>query len=161
MLFRSELNEQMEECDEALSKNLLELQYHLLNNFHYLYYEQEWLKEDPDELERFHRIAKYLSANYMEKVSLSEIAEKEFLNPSYLSYKIKDTMGLSFNEYLNQIRVEKSTKLLLGTDKSISEIAGEVGFSHPRYYLKHFINLTRSEERRVGKECRSRWSPYH
>ena len=23
------------------------------------------------------------------------------------------------------------------------------------------INLTRSEERRVGKECRSRWSPYH
>ena len=23
------------------------------------------------------------------------------------------------------------------------------------------ISLTRSEERRVGKECRSRWSPYH
>ena len=23
------------------------------------------------------------------------------------------------------------------------------------------IDLTRSEERRVGKECRSRWSPYH
>ena len=24
-----------------------------------------------------------------------------------------------------------------------------------------YMNLTRSEERRVGKECRSRWSPYH
>ena len=23
------------------------------------------------------------------------------------------------------------------------------------------INIMRSEERRVGKECRSRWSPYH
>ena len=23
------------------------------------------------------------------------------------------------------------------------------------------LQLTRSEERRVGKECRSRWSPYH
>src|SRR5215467_6219800 len=23
------------------------------------------------------------------------------------------------------------------------------------------VNATRSEERRVGKECRSRWSPYH
>ena len=23
------------------------------------------------------------------------------------------------------------------------------------------IDTTRSEERRVGKECRSRWSPYH
>ena len=25
----------------------------------------------------------------------------------------------------------------------------------------YFYPLTRSEERRVGKECRSRWSPYH
>src|SRR3712207_8700111 len=24
-----------------------------------------------------------------------------------------------------------------------------------------WLSLTRSEERRVGKECRSRWSPYH
>src|SRR3712207_7258813 len=28
------------------------------------------------------------------------------------------------------------------------------------YYLKA-MNCPRSEERRVGKECRSRWSPYH
>ena len=24
-----------------------------------------------------------------------------------------------------------------------------------------FVSILRSEERRVGKECRSRWSPYH
>ena len=32
-----------------------------------------------------------------------------------------------------------------------------------RYYLKQFqyAEIQRSEERRVGKECRSRWSPYH
>ena len=28
-------------------------------------------------------------------------------------------------------------------------------------YQVNFYNLDRSEERRVGKECRSRWSPYH
>ena len=27
-------------------------------------------------------------------------------------------------------------------------------------YLK-YLERARSEERRVGKECRSRWSPYH
>src|SRR3712207_9286494 len=27
--------------------------------------------------------------------------------------------------------------------------------------IPSFLTLTRSEERRVGKECRSRWSPYH
>ena len=28
-------------------------------------------------------------------------------------------------------------------------------------FMKDNDFLTRSEERRVGKECRSRWSPYH
>ena len=27
--------------------------------------------------------------------------------------------------------------------------------------LVDYLNANRSEERRVGKECRSRWSPYH
>ena len=30
-----------------------------------------------------------------------------------------------------------------------------------RREIKHVQDLLRSEERRVGKECRSRWSPYH
>ena len=30
-----------------------------------------------------------------------------------------------------------------------------------RRILSATNELTRSEERRVGKECRSRWSPYH
>src|SRR2546430_15636737 len=31
----------------------------------------------------------------------------------------------------------------------------------PRVEVRPRIRLRRSEERRVGKECRSRWSPYH
>ena len=30
----------------------------------------------------------------------------------------------------------------------------------PKGWLRYF-SFSRSEERRVGKECRSRWSPYH
>ena len=32
---------------------------------------------------------------------------------------------------------------------------------HPVLALPGFLASDRSEERRVGKECRSRWSPYH
>ena len=39
-------------------------------------------------------------------------------------------------------------------DKGILEIRGDI-------ILDNGIFTTRSEERRVGKECRSRWSPYH
>ena len=42
-------------------------------------------------------------------------------------------------------------------------------FTRPRRFgktlgmsmLRSFFEIGRSEERRVGKECRSRWSPYH
>ena len=34
-------------------------------------------------------------------------------------------------------------------------------WSFPKGKLENGKSTTRSEERRVGKECRSRWSPYH
>ena len=47
----------------------------------------------------------------------------------------------------------------------IDEITRRTVFKNPAsskvQYLGIIFILTRSEERRVGKECRSRWSPYH
>ena len=44
-------------------------------------------------------------------------------------------------------------------------ILGGVDIPHPVGLLGHsdadVLTHARSEERRVGKECRSRWSPYH
>ena len=38
-----------------------------------------------------------------------------------------------------------------------------LGYDTPQEYQEHtcYFGAVRSEERRVGKECRSRWSPYH
>lgn len=41
-------------------------------------------------------------------------------------------------EIVNIVRVDESIKLLLGTDKTISDISLDVGFSHARYYNKSF-----------------------
>ena len=41
--------------------------------------------------------------------------------------------------------------------KETIEVNGE---TYPVYKME-ISNTSRSEERRVGKECRSRWSPYH
>lgn len=47
-------------------------------------------------------------------------------------------MGISFQDFINLTRAEESVKLLLDTEMTISEISEEVGFSHTRYYNKHF-----------------------
>ena len=124
--------------DEEIENILIDLLYHLINNFHYLMYEKEELKENEHQLERYHRIAKYIFNNYDANITLQDIAKKEFLSTHYLSHEIKDATGYSFTDLLNLTRVEESLKLLLDTDKTISEISDTVGFSHTRYLNKHF-----------------------
>ena len=87
---------------------------------------------------RLDRIMRYMYQNYDRKLTLQEIADNEELSIYYLSHVIKEASELSFQELLNYIRVEESAKLLTKTNKRISAIASETGFSAVRYYIKHF-----------------------
>ena len=51
----------------------------------------------------------------------------------------------------------------LSNKKDTSQAAGSSGISFQDILKqkKNIAEAARSEERRVGKECRSRWSPYH
>jgi len=55
------------------------------------------------------------------------------------------------------------TDLFITPDHYVTRIMHGHGvpFSDLGVGQKHFTDEQRSEERRVGKECRSRWSPYH
>src|SRR5689334_24889354 len=48
-----------------------------------------------------------------------------------------------------------------GSRKSTPYAAQVAGEDAARKAQEHGVRTLRSEERRVGKECRSRWSPYH
>lgn len=130
--------QKLEDYDEEIEKLLITLLYHLVNNFHYLTHEKEELKEKKDQLDRYHRISKYIYNNYNNNITLQEIAKKEFLSPHYLSHEIKYATGYSFTDLINLTRIEESIKLLLDSDMSISEISDEIGFSHVRYFNKNF-----------------------
>ena len=60
-------------------------------------------------------------------------------------------------------KVDRNTLLLLHFDGSLKDEASGKPYvgSNMSYVVGKFKNCVRSEERRVGKECRSRWSPYH
>ena len=82
--------------------------------------------------------------------------------------------GIDGFEICKQIREEKNTPILMVSAKKddIDKIRG-LGLGADDYITKPFspselvarvkahLARYRSEERRVGKECRSRWSPYH
>ena len=67
----------------------------------------------------------------------------------------KDILKIFKKNKLNLVS-ERGERDLLGSIKQLKNV--KVLYLHAREIVER---LGRSEERRVGKECRSRWSPYH
>ncbi len=79
---------------------------------------------------RLQGIIDYINNNYKSKLTLKDIAENENLNYSYLSQFIRNSLGISFQEYLNKVRLEEALSLLINTNESITDISNSSGFSN-------------------------------
>ena len=90
-------------------------------------------------------------AQEIEKL-INDRAEVSYLSFSDLPYMNQDI------EFPAPKEVERVRREVESAD-GVWFITPEYNSSYPGL-LKNLL-LTRSEERRVGKECRSRWSPYH
>lgn len=88
--------------------------------------------------ERLSRIIGYIYQYHYRNITLKDLAEMEYLSEYYISHIISEGTGLNFREFLAFARVESSEKILLQTNKRISTIAKEVGFSTTAYYERFF-----------------------
>ncbi|MEG1742236.1 MAG: helix-turn-helix transcriptional regulator, partial [Acetivibrio sp.] len=79
-----------------------------------------------------------VSKNYNKKINLTWVAQKIHVNASYLSTLFKKEMGISFTNYLCQLRLEHSEELLRDTNLSVTDIALCVGFEGQSYFTKMF-----------------------
>ena len=94
----------------------------------------------------------YIKEHYQEQISLEDAASAGNVSPNYLSKLFRNEMGIGFLDYLTQIRLKESEKLLEGTNLSIREIAAKVGYLDEKYYSKLFKKATGikpSEYRRI------------
>ena len=93
--------------------------------------------------------------------------EKNYKKATF-SRKYSTIRGL-YKFLLKNRYIEKIFEYKLSIDKSDNEVIkknSNIAFKQKEYEdfinsLSDNFNAERSEERRVGKECRSRWSPYH
>lgn len=76
-------------------------------------------------------------------LSVNEIAHELGMSRVQVYRKVKALLGFSINEYLVNVRLKKARYLLLNTDRSVAEIALEVGFSSPAYFSTIFRNKVR------------------
>lgn len=84
------------------------------------------------------KIMSYITEHFNEQITLESVAEKFFLNPSYLSRVFKNEHGENFIDYITRIRIERAGKLMLNTDLKAYEIAEMVGYENTNYFSKLF-----------------------
>lgn len=87
------------------------------------------------------RIEEYIQENYKQNISLKLLGEKFYINNVYLGQLFKKKYGLYFRDYMNRLRIEKSTVLLKTTNMRVYEIAKEVGFHNTDYFINKFVQF--------------------
>ncbi len=83
-------------------------------------------------------ILKFVENNYMEKITIEDVAKEVNLSQSHFMKYFKNTMGTSFIDYLNEYRLTMASRLLISSDSSILDIAAEVGFDNLSYFNRSF-----------------------
>ena len=105
-----------------------------------------------NDIKPIREIKKYIEENYMEEISLGQLAELVDMNASYLSSVFKKETGMTYSEYLILCRVKQASRLLVETNLSIGEIAHQSGYQDARYFSKQFskqVGLKPSEYRKL------------
>ncbi len=87
---------------------------------------------------RLERVFDYIYDNFSTKISFEQAVKLACMTPSAFSRFFRQATTLSFTEFLNRLRVSNSCRLLIGTDKPITQIAFESGFENLSYFNRQF-----------------------
>ena len=85
-----------------------------------------------------YEIERLLDKYYAQDVKLEFLSEKLYMTPQSITRIISAVYGKSFGELKTELKMRNAKKLLTETDKTVSEIAKEIGYSSTRGFLVAF-----------------------
>ncbi len=83
----------------------------------------------------------YMNDNLSQPITLTDIAARYSLSPSFFSRKFKEQTGFCFSEYLMLMRIRYAKELLRREPLSVTEVAYASGFNDSSYFAKIFKRL--------------------
>lgn len=84
------------------------------------------------------QVIQYVDEEFRSKLKLQTLAKQFHMNPTYLGQVFKKETGKTFNDYLNEKRLEEAKRLLKRTSMKISDIALQVGYPNTDYFISKF-----------------------
>lgn len=93
----------------------------------------------------------YLETHFDREFNLASLSTKVHLSPAHLSRSFSKRMGIGAVDFVHRLRCEEACRLLHWSDKSVAEIAAEVGYNELAYFSRRFrkhIGASPSEYRK-------------
>lgn len=81
---------------------------------------------------------RYITDHYTEEIGLDKLSGACCMNRSYFCRRFKEITGRTAITYLNEYRLAKARALLTSSGRSVSEIAGDCGFTGSNYFSRLF-----------------------
>lgn len=89
---------------------------------------------------RINKVCLYIQHNYTRKIAIKQVANLIHVTESNFCKFFKKTTGITFSDYVNEIRINEACRLLELTEMTISQIVYECGFENQSYFNRVFIN---------------------
>ncbi len=90
---------------------------------------------------RLRQIITYVQENFREPLTLSDVSEQLGLGKEYFCRFFKKNMGLSFFNYLNEVRLTHVYQDLINTDEPIADIMAKNGFANQKLFNRSFKEM--------------------
>lgn len=84
----------------------------------------------------------YITSHLHGRVMLNEVAEQLKISSAYLSRLFRNETGMAFSEYVNKLKIEEASALLLYTEYTDLEVSNLLCFSSQSHFIKVFRKFT-------------------
>jgi len=86
------------------------------------------------------RVCLYIQNNFYNKITLKEIAALNYLTESNFCKFFQKATRKTYSDYLNEIRINEAYRLLVRSEKTISQTSYDFGFETLSYFTSVFLN---------------------
>ena len=106
---------------------------------------------------RVTKVIQYIHNHYAEDITLKDLSERFYVSEYYLCREFKKSTKRTIVEYIKQTRIMNAKRLFMETDRNVTEVARETGFSN----LTHFNRVFREVADVTPSEYRKRCQELH
>jgi len=145
----SKINYELQQGVDKHSKKLIASNIELFLNYCDRFYDRQFITRDNANhgiLEKFEELLNgYFSSDKPQELGLPSVAwfaEELYLSANYFGDLIKKETGKSAKEYIQDKIIDAAKNLAFDPDKTVNEIAYELGFKYPQHFTRLFKNVT-------------------